>query len=867
MPWSANQRPTAHFNKILSPVPLPPLAEIRRGGYANINLADLPFLPMENEVLFPNLAYPVGVANIETYNMIKKNVGRNTTGHIIVGTVMDDATVPYTFTDVYSIGVLCEIARVFEVAPDSNEVPALIITVLERVSILELHENNGLYRAKTEINAETLPRSRRNNEFTAMVQTMQELSMELVEKSLDDFPPNLLDPIRESSNPRHIINFSCAVLSLKPRFKQELLALGKIQHRAEKALKYIQEALSMQDLKNQIRNRTQEELDKQQKEYFLTQQIRMIQQELGNEDGSNSDIVEFEEKAKLKKWPEKVAEQFAKDLRKLEHQHPQSPDYSIQFQYLQTLIDLPWGEFTSDVFDLENAEEILNRDHYGLEKIKERILEHLAVLKLRNDMKSPILCLWGPPGVGKTSLGKSIAEALGRKYIRISLGGLHDEAEIRGHRRTYIGAMPGRIIQNIKKAGSANPVVVLDEIDKIDRDYKGDPASALLEVLDPEQNKNFHDNYIDIDFDLSNVFFIATANTLNSISPPLLDRMELIQVTGYIEEEKIEIAKRHLVPKQLQEHGMENNRLTFSNEVLRQLIEGYTRESGVRQFEKQIASVCRKVARQIASDKWSKNKKTLTKKEIDTFLGPPTFSKEFYRDDKYYGVVTGLAWTSVGGEILYIETSVHKGKEGQLILTGNLGNVMKESASIALDYIRSHAKELGLEEDVFANIAIHVHVPEGAIPKDGPSAGITMLISILSAVAKRYMKPRIAMTGEMTLRGKVLPVGGIKEKILAAKRAGITDIILSEENKKDISRINDIYLKGVVFHYVKNIDEVIDLALEPVVPIAGVPSNEELPPVPKKIKSARKSNPAPKKEASKAIPKQTSKTTSKSVSK
>ncbi len=804
--WSDERN---NYARIMSPVPLPPISDKKK---PTIN-TDNPyiFIPFYDDVIFPSLGYPIAIDDEILFLELKKG---GAPLYVVVGTPKEATKEPYHRHDINDYGVLCEVSRIFDVSNDSTDSPAVILTTIERVKIDEIKYSNGVYNCTCEVETETVPRGK-NKEFEALVQTFLDLSIELIEKSINEFPQGIVDNIRESASTKFVVNFGCAILSLKTEFKYQLLAQKGLKARVEMALKHTQEALSIQNLKNKIRSKTQEELDRQQKEYFLNQQIRMIQQELGNEEGSKSDIEEFEAKAKGKKWSDSVAEIFRKELKKLERLHAQSPDYSVQYQYLQTLIDLPWGEFTPDEFDLSKAEKILNRDHCGLEKVKERIIEHLAVLKLRKDMKSPILCLWGPPGVGKTSLGKSIAEALGRKYVRISLGGLHDEAEIRGHRRTYIGAMPGRIIQGIKKAGSANPVVVLDEIDKVSSDYKGDPSSALLEVLDPEQNSAFHDNYVDIDFDLSNVFFIATANSLNSISAPLLDRMELIEMSGYIEEEKIDIAKEHLVPKQLVEHGLQKNRFTFSDAVLRFIVEGYTRESGVRQLDKQIASVIRKVARKMATNNISSTKKTISKKEVEEYLGPERFNNEIQSKHRYYGVATGLAWTSVGGEILYIETSIHKGKEGQLTLTGNLGNVMKESASIALDYIRAHANELGLDENIFADKALHVHVPEGAIPKDGPSAGITMVISMLSALGKRHLIPHLAMTGEMTLRGKVLPVGGIKEKILAAKRAGVTDIILCEENKKDISQIKDLYIKGLNFHYVKDIMDVVDVALEP----------------------------------------------------
>jgi ATP-dependent Lon protease len=565
------------------------------------------------------------------------------------------------------------------------------------------------------------------------------------------------------------------------------------------------------ELKMNIQMKTREDLNQQQKEYYLQQQIRTIQEELGGGNTQQIEIDEFRKKAKKKKWSNDVAKTFEKEISKLERLNPQSPDYSVQYGYLETILELPWNEYTDDNFNLKNAQKVLDRDHFGMEKVKERIIEHLAVLKLKGDLKAPIICLHGPPGVGKTSLGKSIAEALNRKYIRISLGGLHDEAEIRGHRRTYIGALPGKIIQNIQKGGSSNPVFVLDEIDKIGSDFKGDPSSALLEVLDPEQNDSFLDNYLSITYDLSKVLFIATGNNLNTISRPLLDRMELIDVGGYIMEEKIEIASRHLLPKELDNHGIKKKEFTISKDAMAKIIESYTRESGVRELNKKIAKILRKVARKIASNE--EYPQSLQVSDLQEYLGVEEYNKDRYQGNEYAGVVTGLAWTSVGGEILLVETSLSRGKQAKLTLTGNLGDVMKESAMLAKEYLQSHAEELDIDPDVFQHWNIHLHVPEGAIPKDGPSAGITMITSMASAFTQRKVKSNVAMTGEITLRGKVLPVGGIREKILAAKRAGVKEIILCSENEKDINEIKPAYLKGLKFHYVDDIKEVLEIAL------------------------------------------------------
>lgn len=595
--------------------------------------------------------------------------------------------------------------------------------------------------------------------------------------------------------------------------KAELISTSSIKDRVIKTLKVLHKEIQLLELKQNIRTKTREDLDEQQREYFLQQQIKNIKEELGRGEGS-PERKELEQKAAKKNWSDDVAKIFRKELDKLDMFNPQSPEYSIQFNYLQTMIALPWGEYTKDNLDLKRAQRILNHDHYGMEKVKERILEYMAVLKLRGDLKSPIICLYGPPGVGKTSLGKSIAAAMKRKYVRMSLGGLHDESEIRGHRRTYVGAMPGRIIKNIQKAGSSNPVFILDEIDKVTQNtINGDPSSALLEVLDPEQNSAFHDNYLDVDYDLSKVLFIATANDLNTIPRPLLDRMELIEVSGYITEEKIEIAKRHLIPREIENCGLDKNeeKPTFTKAAIERIIEQYTRESGVRQLEKQVNKALRKIAYKKALD--SEVNEKITPNEIEGLLGKAPFYRDIYQGNSYAGVVTGLAWTSVGGEILFIETSLSKGKTGKLTLTGNLGDVMKESAVIALEYVKAHIDTLGVDYRIFNNWNIHIHVPEGATPKDGPSAGITIATSIASALTQRKVRKNTAMTGEITLRGKVLPVGGIKEKILAAKRAGITDIVMCQDNRKDIEEIPEMYRKGVEFHYVENVQDVWKFAL------------------------------------------------------
>ncbi|HPC26125.1 MAG TPA: endopeptidase La, partial [Paludibacteraceae bacterium] len=677
-----------------------------------------------------------------------------------------------------------------------------------RFRITEFQTEKPFFKAKIEIAEEKIPETD-DTVFLALISNIKEVATKIISNS-GIMPPENIFAIRNIDNPVFLINYICVNFGLNMEDKQRLLEIDDIKERGYQLLDLLNKELQLLEIKISIQNKAKEGIDKQQREYFLQQQLKTIQDELGGT-SPEEDIVEFRERAKQKKWNESVAKVFNKELNKLERMSTYSPDYSIQLNYVEMMLDLPWNEYTKDNFNLKNARKILDKDHFGLETVKERILEHLAVLKLKGDMKAPILCLYGPPGTGKTSLAKSIAVALNRKYVRVSLGGLHDEAEIRGHRRTYIGALPGRIIQNIQKAQSANPVFVLDEIDKVSADYKGDPSSALLEVLDPEQNSAFHDNYLDVDFDLSKVLFIATANNINTIPLPLLDRMELIEVSGYTQEEKIEIARRHLIPKELENHGLTKEQFILPNPVIGKLIENYTRESGVRELDRQIASLMRKVAKKVAANE--PYNPQLSEEDLVTYLGAPRYTKDKYEGNEYAGVVTGLAWTQVGGEILYIECSLSKSKSPHLTLTGNLGEVMKESAIIALQYIKAHAEKLGIPNEIFDEWDVHVHVPEGAIPKDGPSAGITMVTAMVSAFTKRKVRKNIAMTGEITLRGKVLPVGGIKEKILAAKRAGITDIILSVENQKDIDEIKPNYLKGLHFHYVSDIMEVIDFAL------------------------------------------------------
>jgi len=766
----------------------------------------LPILPLRNTVLFPGVLIPITVSRQKSMRLIRDAYK----GNKIIGTVAQkDANIEEpSLNDLYRVGTVAQVIKILEM-PDGGT--SVIIQGRSRFEIEELVHERPYFKAKIRIRPDEFPDAE-DPEYLASVSSIKDLSLRIIQLS-NNVPPEASFAVKNIENPAFLINFVSSNSNINTPDKQQLLETDNLKQRAMKLIGHLSREVQMLELKNHIQAKVKMEIDQQQREYLLQQQMKTIQDELGG-NPVEQEIEELRRKAKHKKWSKQVAETFEKELNKLQRMNPAAPEFSVQLNYLQTLLDLPWGQYTTDNFDLKRAQKILDEDHFGLEKVKERILEHLAVLKLKGDMKAPILCLYGPPGVGKTSLGKSIARALKRKYVRMSLGGLHDEAEIRGHRRTYIGALPGRILQNLKKAKSANPVFVLDEIDKVGNDFRGDPSSALLEVLDPEQNNAFYDNYIEMEFDLSRVMFIATANNINAIHPALRDRMELIEVSGYIVEEKIEIVKRHLWPKQLANHGIKKNLVHLSDEVIAFIIENYTRESGVRELDQRLAKICRYVARQIAMNE--PVKKHLDIEDIQKILGAPVYMKDKYEGNDYIGVVTGLAWTATGGEILYVETSLSKGQEKKLTLTGNLGEVMKESAIIALEYVKSHAEELGISPDTFNEWNVHVHVPEGAIPKDGPSAGITIATSIASAFTRRKVRKNIAMTGEITLRGKVLPVGGIKEKILAAKRAGITDIILSIDNKKDIEEINEIYYRGLNFHYVRNVMEVLQLALEPV---------------------------------------------------
>jgi ATP-dependent Lon protease len=754
-------------------------------------------------VLFPGVAMPVIIGRPKSMRLIKEAVHKKSLIGVVCQKEMD--TEDPVLEDLYTTGVIADIVRVLEMPDGSTTV---ILQGKKRFELNELTETDPYLSGKITVLEDTKP-DKTDREFEALISTIKDLTIKML-GAVAEPPRDLIFSIKNNKNVLYVVNFSCSNIPSGSAEKQQLLLIGDLKERAYRLLFILNREYQLVELKASIQMKTHEDINQQQKEYFLQQQIKTIQEELGG-NINELEIKELREKASRKKWPAEVAQVFEKELRKLERLHPQSPDYSVQTQYVQNIVNLPWNEYSKDNFNLSHAQKVLDRDHYGLEKVKERIIEHLAVLKLKGDMKSPIICLYGPPGVGKTSLGRSIAEALRRKYVRVSLGGLHDEAEIRGHRRTYIGAMCGRIIQNIQKAGTSNPVFILDEIDKITNDFKGDPASALLEVLDPEQNNAFHDNYLDIDYDLSKVMFIATANNLNTISQPLLDRMELIEVSGYIMEEKVEIAAKHLVPKQMDVHGLKKGSVKFPKKTLQVIVEAYTRESGVRELDKKIAKIMRKLARKVASDEPIPT--SIKPEDLYEYLGAVEYSRDKYQGNDYAGVVTGLAWTAVGGEILFVESSLSKGKGSKLTLTGNLGDVMKESAMLALEYIHAHAAQFNINEELFENWNVHVHVPEGAIPKDGPSAGITMVTSLVSAFTQRKVKKNLAMTGEITLRGKVLPVGGIKEKILAAKRAGIKELILCKENEKDINEIKPEYLKGLVFHYVSDIQQVVDLAL------------------------------------------------------
>lgn len=788
-----------------NPEYIPVLAEEDEDMLNKMMVPDvLPILALRNTVLFPGVVIPITVGRDKSLRLVKEVYA----GNRILGAVsqINPQVEDPKGKDLFQVGTVGTILKVLELPDGSHSV---IIQGNKRFEIKNMVSENPYFSAEVHVLNDDLPFVK-STEFDAIVGSIKDLALRIIKLS-PSIPPETAFAIKNIEGPRFLINYISSNTDLSHTEKQKLLEISDLRERGYALLQHLTKEVQLLEIKNDIQVKVKIDLDQQQREYFLQQQIKTIQDELGGSP-TEQEVEDLRNRAKKKKWGKEVVKVFEKEVAKLERMNPAAGEYSVQLNYVELLLDLPWDHVTKDNFDLKRAEKVLDEDHFGLEKVKERIIEHLAVLKLKGNLKSPILCLYGPPGVGKTSLGKSVAKALGRKYGRVSLGGLHDEAEIRGHRKTYIGAMPGRIIQTIKKVQSSNPVIILDEIDKVGKDFHGDPASALLEVLDPEQNNTFHDNYLDVDYDLSKVLFITTANNPATISSALRDRMEMIEVSGYILEEKIEIAKRHLLPKQMENHGLKKNQLVVDDEALELLVSNYTRESGVRSMDKRLAKIVRNYARKVAFDE-KFNKKVGTE-DVKSILGIADYEKDSYQGNEFAGVVTGLAWTEVGGEILYVETSLSKGKGG-LTLTGNLGDVMKESAVIAMEYIKAHSDSLELPSDVFERWNVHVHVPEGAIPKDGPSAGITMATSIASGFTQRKVRKDIAMTGEITLRGKVLPVGGIKEKILAAKRAGIKEIILSSDNRKHIEDIKDVYLSGLSFHYVDTLREVLDYALLP----------------------------------------------------
>ncbi len=762
----------------------------------------IPILPLRNTVLFPGVVIPITVGRDKSIQAVKAAFGKDK----LIGVVsqMDGNIEDPTAADLCKIGTVAKVIKMIKMQDGGT---TIIIQGKKRFELIEMVEVDPFFKAKVAIiEEETIGKEDQN--FQALLATIKDLATQIIQLS-PNFPSEAAMILKNIESPLFLINFVSSNLNVTINEKQALLELNGITARAEKLIHFLQQELQFVELKNKVANKTRTELDKQQRDYFLQQQLKSIKDELGG-DPNEREIVEMKKKAENKKWPDTAKKLFQTGLEKLERMHPSTPDYSVVYNHLDLLLDLPWLEYTDDNYDLKNAKKVLDNDHYGMSKIKNRIIEYLAVLKLKGDMKSPILCFLGPPGIGKTSLGRSIAHAIGRKYTRVSLGGLHDESEIRGHRKTYIGAMPGRIIQSIRKVKTSNPVMILDEIDKIGKDLRGDPSSALLEVLDPEQNHSFYDNYLESEYDLSKTLFIATANDISQIQPALRDRLEIIDLSGYAVEEKIEIAKRHLLPKQKEAHGLDKVKFKVQDSVLEKVIEDYTRESGVRELDRQLASIMRYQAKELAYK--HKVKPTVSKTDLIKILGQSRYSNDLYKTVNMPGVAVGLAWTYVGGDILFIETLLAEGK-GELKLTGNLGNVMKESATTALTYLQANFKKIGVDPELFKTKSIHVHVPEGAVPKDGPSAGITMLTALSSAFTGKKVKPYLAMTGEITLRGQVLPVGGIKEKILAAKRAGMKEIILCWQNEKDVNEIDQSFIKGVQFHYVKTMQQVLDLAL------------------------------------------------------
>lgn len=782
---------------------VPIIADGEDGDLEDVDVPDsIPILSLRNTVLFPGVVLPISIGRPRSVQLIKDAYRTDK----IVGTVAqkDPDTENPSFDDLHNVGTIGQIVKLLEM-PDGST--TAIIQGRKRMVLNELITDDPYFIARVRTIPEIKPEFP-SKDFDAIVGSLKDLSLKIIKIS-PNISPEASFAVKNIENNTYLINFICSNTDIKVQDKQKLLEVNNLRDRGFMLLEFLVQEIQVLELKNELQSKVKSDLDHQQREFLLHQQMKTIQNELGG-NPLEKEIEEYRKKGEAKKWTAEVKKTFEKELDKLSRLNPAAAEYSVQVNYIQTLLDLPWGYYTEDNLDLNNARKVLDDDHFGLDEVKERILEHLAVLKLKGDLKSPILCLYGPPGVGKTSLGKSVAKALNRKYVRMSLGGLHDEAEIRGHRKTYIGAMPGRIVQNIKRAGSSNPVFILDEIDKVGQDFRGDPSSALLEVLDPEQNSTFFDNFLEMEYDLSRVLFIATANTLATISPALRDRMELIEITGYLVEEKLEIARQHLLPKQLENHGVKADQLSIGNKIMETLIDKYTRESGVRELDKKLAKIVRVTAKNIAAE--TEYNPELSANLLSDMLGPPKFVRDIYAGNDQAGVVTGLAWTAAGGEILFVETSLSRGN-GKLTLTGNLGEVMKESAVIALEYLKSNAELLKLPDNFSEKWNIHIHVPEGAIPKDGPSAGITMASSIASAFTQQKVKKYLAMTGEITLRGKVLPVGGIKEKILAAKRSKIKEIIVSEENRKDVEDIKEIYIEGLKFHFVDTIMEVLELSL------------------------------------------------------
>lgn len=782
-----------------------PIIPLNEGDQEDANSVDVPdeinLLPLRNTVLFPGVVLPITVGRDKSL----KAVTDAYKGDKLIGVIAQkDSTIEDPDPgDLLKVGTVARIVKQLSM-PDGGS--TIIIQGKARFEIESITAEEPYFKARIKkLQDDTVEDE---PDMQAYIENIRDLATQIIQLS-PNMPAEAAIMLKNLESPSFLIHFISSNLNSEIKEKQQLLELNNLKGRAELLLQLLQKELQFAELKNKVTSKTRTELDKQQRDYFLQQQLKSIKEELGG-DTNVQEVKELQKRAETKKWTEAAAELFKKGIEKLERMHPSTPDYSVVYNHLDLMLELPWNDCSDDKYDLNGAKKILDHDHYGMNKIKERIIEYLAVLKLKGDMKSPILCFAGPPGIGKTSLGKSISNAMGRKYVRMSLGGLHDESEIRGHRKTYIGAMPGRILQSIKKAKTSNPVIILDEIDKVGNDFRGDPASALLEVLDPEQNSSFYDNYLETEYDLSRVLFIATANNLQNIQPALRDRLEIIDLSGYAVEEKIEIAKRHLVPKQLELHGLVGKKIKFSDKVLESIIEDYTRESGVRELDRQLASIMRNLAKQVAMDE--KLKTTVAESDIVSILGKPRYSNELYKTANMPGVAVGLAWTYVGGDILFIETSLSDGK-GDLKLTGNLGNVMKESASTALTYLQSNASKIGIDSKVFDKKNIHVHVPEGAVPKDGPSAGVTMMTAMASALTGKKVKPYLAMTGEITLRGQVLPVGGIKEKVLAAKRAGMKEIILCSQNEKDVEEIEKEFIKGVIFHYVKTMNQVLDMAL------------------------------------------------------